>query len=295
MPANFQHTLPLHDRLLLAAYYGGSYPLRIWRNLQRARACHAPVMVLFYHRVADNHPNPWTISTRMFERQVRWLRSRFDLVSLAEAQRRLRSGQNDRACVSITFDDGYADNCAHALPLLLERRIPCTYFVTTGHILGKQPFAHDVARGEPLAPNTPEEIRELAAAGVEIGAHTRTHADLGSLDDDRRLGDEIIGSKLDLEQLIGKPVRYFAFPYGQHANMSRRAMRMALDSGYEAVCSAYGGFNFPGDDPLHLQRIHADTDMLRFRNWLTVDERKLRIARFSYRDEPVCITLGAAT
>ena len=67
------------------------------------------------------------------------------MVSLAEAQRRLASGRNDRPCVSITFDDGYADNCDQALPLLIRERIPCTYFVTTRNVIDGKPFPHDVA------------------------------------------------------------------------------------------------------------------------------------------------------
>jgi hypothetical protein len=49
------------------------------------------------------------------------------------------------------------------------------------------------------------------------------------------------------------------------------------------VCSAYGGFNFPGDDPFHLQRIAADSVMVRLKNWVTMDPRKLRTRRFEYQ------------
>ena len=74
-------------------------------------------------------------------------------------------------------------------------------------------------------------------------------------------------------------VRYFAFPYGQHENLSAAAFRMAFDAGYAGVCSAYGGYNFPGDDPFHLRRFHADEEFIRFVNWMTVDPRKLRMHR----------------
>ncbi len=52
----------------------------------------APAVCLFYHRVADDRLNPWTISQAAFERQIHWLQRRFEMVSLSEAQRRLRSG-----------------------------------------------------------------------------------------------------------------------------------------------------------------------------------------------------------
>ena len=55
-----------------------------------------------------------------------------------------------------------------------------------------------------------------------------------------------------------REVRYFAFPYGLPENMSTEAFRIARGAGYRGVCSAYGGYNFPGDDPFHIRRFHAD-------------------------------------
>ena len=271
--------MPFWKQLLLQLYYYGTYPARRRDNARRMAAGCAPAIVLFYHRIADNGATPWTASNRTFARQMRWLKSRFDMVSLAEVQRRLRSGQNFRPCVSITFDDGYADNCHKALPLLLAEQIPCTYFVATRHILEDKLFPHDVGLNVGPRPNTPEQIVELAKAGVEIGVHTRNHADLGRIRDPRRLREEIVDARDELEDLIGSRPRYFAFPYGQHVNLSAVAFAMARDAGYEAVCSAYGGFNFSGDDPFHLQRVHVDNDLIRLKNWVTVDPRKLRMTR----------------
>ena len=61
--------------------------------------------------------------------------------------------------------------------------------------------------------------------------------------------------------------------------MSTAAVAVARDCGFEGICSAFGGFNFPGDDAFHLQRIHADADLIRLKNWLTVDPRKLQESR----------------
>ena len=262
--------------VLLNSYYYTTLPSRrSAASLRAANHCE-PVQILFYHRVADDHPNDWTMSTRSFARQVRWLRSRFDIVSLSEAQARITSGRNQRPTACITFDDGYADNRRFAIPLLLNQRIPFTYFVSTNHVLGGEPFPHDVARGRPLPVNTLGHLREMAAAGVEIGAHTRSHANLGGDLSRDILTDEIVGSKRELETALGCNVRYFAFPYGKHENMSTAAFRMTFEAGFDGVCSAYGGYNFPGNDAFHLRRFHADCEFIRFKNWLTVDPRKLR-------------------
>jgi peptidoglycan/xylan/chitin deacetylase (PgdA/CDA1 family) len=281
--------LALHQRGLLRSYRLATMPLRAWKARAARRQGACPIAVLFYHRVADSEPNDWTIDVASFAKQIEWLSRRFDLLSLEAAQARLRSGRNDAPAVCITFDDGYRENCDAALPLLIERGIPCTYFVSWNHVSRGEPFPHDVARGKPLAPNTIEELRELARRGVEIGAHTRHHADLGKIDDPETLFDEVVAARDELAAALDRPVRYFAFPYGQHANLNRIAFRLAREAGYLGVCSAYGGYNFPGDfpdaDPFHLQRIHADPEFARFLNWMTVDPRKIRsIRRFEDKE-----------
>ncbi len=265
---------PLKD-IMLSAYFLATQPQRRRAAADRAARGMEPVSVLFYHRVADSCPNGRTMPTKTFAKQIRWLRERFDVVDLAEAQRRIASRRNTRPTVSITFDDGYAENLQFAVPLLLKKQLPFTYFVSTNHVFGNKSFPHDEAEGRPLKPNSLSQLRDLAAAGVEIGAHNRNHVHLGVVAPDV-MQDEIVGSKHDLEQALEREIRYYAFPYGQPSDLSTAAFQMAFQAGYQGVCSAYGGYNFPGDDPFHLRRIHADCEMVRVKNWLTVDPRKLR-------------------
>jgi peptidoglycan/xylan/chitin deacetylase (PgdA/CDA1 family) len=273
--------MPLWKSLLLSLYYHGSCPYRWWSHRRAASEGRVPVVVLFYHRIADDRANAWTVSNRRFARQIRWLAAHFDLVSLGEAQRRIRSGDNRRVCVSITFDDGYADNCREAIPLLVRERIPCTYFVTLGNVLRGEPFPHDLARGDRFPPNSLEQLRAMAGAGIDVGAHTYSHPDLGQMTDPRQLYREVVTAGEDLRDRLDRPVRYFAFPIGQYANLNTRAFELAREAGYEAVCSAYGGYNFPGQDPFHLQRIGVDDDMIGLKNQATIDPRKINTPRFT--------------
>lgn len=273
--------------LLLSLYYHATLPLRWWNRACAVAESRVPMVVLFYHRVADDRSTPWTMSNQMFMRQIRWLQQRFEMISLEEAQRRIRRGVNDRPCVSVTFDDGYAENCQQAIPMLVKERIPCTYFVTVKNVLDGEPFEHDVRCGRPAPPNTLEQLRAMAAAGIEIGAHTCTHADLGQITDRKLLYSEVVSAGNELQAAIRRPVRYFAFPFGLHANLNRTAFELARQAGYEGVCSAYGGFNFPGDDAFHIQRMPTDSTMIRIKNWVTGDPRKLRIPRFEYGDNVI--------
>lgn len=267
---------------LLELYYLSSVPWRRRAAAQWAAAARAPVMVLFYHRVADDVANSWTCSRRDFARGIAWIKKHCEVVSLAEAQARIASGVNHRPAVAITFDDGYAENMEFALPLLVREGLPCTYFVASRFVLERRPFPHDVALGKPCAPNTPEQLRQIADWGIDVGAHTRTHADLGRMGDDGKLFNEIVGSAEDLADMLGRPIRYFAFPYGQWNNLNVRGFDIAREAGFAGVCSAYGGYNFPGEDPFHLQRIHGDPELVRLKNWLTCDPRKLHLPRFEY-------------
>jgi len=269
------------ETLLVHLYYYGSYPLRRQARKRAMVEGRVPVAVFFYHRIADDRATPWTTSHGSFARQVRWLAEHFDLVSLEEARRRIQSGSSARPSVSITFDDGYAENCREAIPLLIRERIPCTYFVTVGNVVRGEPFTHDLALGHRFAPNNLEQLRAMADAGVEIGLHGYAHADLGRVNDPGELERQLVTTRHLLEQLLGRTLRYFAFPFGQYMNLSSRAFHVAREAGYEAVCSAYGGYNFPGDDAFHLQRIPADEELIRLKNRASIDPRRVGTPRFT--------------
>jgi peptidoglycan/xylan/chitin deacetylase (PgdA/CDA1 family) len=234
-----------------------------------------PIAILFYHRVADTYPNDWTLSRDDFTRQLDWLQANFDIVTLAEAQRRIRSRFCDRPTIAITFDDGYSDNADYAIPELARRNLPATYFVSTEFVQTGKPFPHDQAAGQNLAPNTIDELRSFLELGIEIGAHSKTHCDLGQLLDEQQIRDEIEGSALQLERWLNTDVRYFAFPYGLPHNTSQRAVNVIAETDLDGFCTAYGAWNWPLSPGFHLRRIHADSGLARLKNWLTLDARKL--------------------
>ncbi len=189
-----------------------------------------PIAILFYHRIADRHFNDWSMSASDFAAQLDWLQKSFDVVTLEEAQRRIRSSFNDRPSVAITFDDGYAENSQFAIPELLRRNMPATYFVATDYVCTGEPFPHDRERGIPLPVNTIDDLRHYAEAGIEIGAHTRSHLSCGGVTDVNRLRDEIAGSAQQLEKWCQVPIRYFSFPYGMPENMSQLAVDVVREA-----------------------------------------------------------------
>jgi len=126
----------------LASAFGSSGLLPLMSHL-RARAFRPRVHVLAYHRVVDELPgdgliNPaLCITARSFEQQMRQVRDRFRVLTLEEALRAV-AGQLplNRDAVTITFDDGYRDVRARALPILHALGLPATVFVCTGYLDG---------------------------------------------------------------------------------------------------------------------------------------------------------------
>ena len=274
-----EQTMKTIKELALDAYRVSTGPIRQQTVANLRQSGQMPLSVLFYHRIADTHANDWTLSTSGFRNHLDWLGENSSFVSLEEIQNKLVAGHNETSCVHITFDDGYGENPDFAIPLLIERNIPCTYFVSLDFIMTGRAFPHDAAAGQPLKPNTIEQIRDMAAAGIEIGAHTRNHPDLGKVTDPETLRDEVVTSTLELGELIGQPIRYFAFPFGLPENLNSYAFDLLADAGLKGVCSAFGAYNFPGQDPFHIRRIHGDPEISRLKNWLSIDPRKLELGR----------------
>jgi len=124
--------------------YSGATTLA--RRVRRRRGDHR-IYILTYHEVGGGPEEPeGTISATRFHSHVRYLKSCFDVVSLADATAMLAEDtplRND--CVAITFDDGYIGNRTYALPILSAESVPATVFVTTGFLDGSALW-FDVAR-----------------------------------------------------------------------------------------------------------------------------------------------------
>lgn len=269
MPPPLRHALRLL-RCQINRVLGGPAMNRL------AKTGDAPIPVFFYHRIANSDLNSWSMTCEQFASQVDQIRNRYEIISLDEIQRRIRLRQSFAPAAGITFDDGYAENSNFALPLLSKFNIPCTYFVSVDNVRFGKPFPHDLLAGKPLAANPIEDLKHWADCGIEIGLHTRTHYDFSTPHDDAIIEREITTAKTELETWIGRPIRYFAFPYGLPQHLSERVIAAVGRLGMNGFCSAFGAYNVPGRDDFHIRRIHADVESERFNNWLYFDKQKLK-------------------
>ena len=100
----------------------------------------ARLTVLIFHRVLPipDPLFPGEPDAVWFETQMRWIKTWFNVIPLAEAIERLRSDSLPARAAAITFDDGYADNCTVALPILQRAGLSATFFIATGYLDGGQ-------------------------------------------------------------------------------------------------------------------------------------------------------------
>jgi peptidoglycan/xylan/chitin deacetylase (PgdA/CDA1 family) len=319
-----------------------SLPARLRATLRRQFA--PPTVVLLYHRVLpviDRDVNQLALSTENFARHLAWLAGNTRPLLPSEFAARLdRSAMTQftldggKPRVLLTFDDGYADNFHHALPLLVEHGRSAVVFALTGMVGTDQPFWWDAleqivfdgwpAAGgwslpdgalvpaypdraltyrilhsvlKPLADDarravlaslaaqaavTPrangdsrsmrwQELRAWRAAGLQVGGHTRTHAQLSALGANE-LRDEVAGSKQYLEQQLGAPVEMFAYPYGSTGDFDARAVQTARDAGFHCAFANRPGHTRWARDRFALPRYLV-------RNW-AADEFAARVQKW---------------
>jgi peptidoglycan/xylan/chitin deacetylase (PgdA/CDA1 family) len=211
---------------------------RLWvRSLDRIRRRRS--VVLGYHGVATSRLREdlslLQVSPAHFRIQLELLQlAGFRFVTLAELARRAAGGVPEPGLAAITFDDGLRNNHAVALPILDEYDIPATVYVTIGFIGGESPWIGANGDGAMMSEG---ELRDLAAAGWELGAHTMTHPDMSTLDYDscRR---EIEDSRDELERIAGVQIQTFAYPFGRYGPAALAAVR---DSGLLAAVTTGSG------------------------------------------------------
>jgi peptidoglycan/xylan/chitin deacetylase (PgdA/CDA1 family) len=108
---------------------------------------------------------------------------------------------------------------------------------------------------ERYAPLTWEEVRLTAAHGIEFGAHTKTHPILSRVSDEEELRNEIEGSKIRIEEELGRDVIQFCYPNGQPGDFLPETVETIRKSGFRIAVTTCSGLNFRGADPLQLCRI----------------------------------------
>lgn len=282
------------------------------------RMTHDIPRIFLLHRFSQT-PKPGCMNAEAFAAFLDKLSGYCQLVRMEEIPWHLAKAGRRKAIAAITVDDGYADFHAVALPILAQRRIPATLYVTAGFISGQCWLWWDAVRylldackipelrididgqclrfglfndadrrhawsalgnallksnryrelviadlerqaglrlpaapAEGYRPMTWEDLRECQQNGIEIGAHSLTHAFLPELSPEH-LQSELAGAKSLLESQLGAAVTTFAYPNGMSYDWSPTVERAVQACGYKSAVLAYP-LPFDPNHPFRLGR-----------------------------------------
>jgi peptidoglycan/xylan/chitin deacetylase (PgdA/CDA1 family) len=240
----------------LGLYYGGVYSLVRWMRRNRSRGA-----ILLYHRVNDISVDVLTASTRRFAEHLVTLRHYYRIASTEELVGCVASRSRvEPTSVAVHFDDCYLDVRQYAAPLLTAAGIPATAFVSSGFVDTDRVFSHDEAKYPQRFENlTTKDLLDLPGYGVTVAAHTVNHADLGKVSLEQA-SVEVIESGRQLEEMTGRPVLLFSFPFGKLSNIREEVREMVKGSGYQALFSAGGGFIGPKTSLFDIPRFGVSSD-----------------------------------
>jgi peptidoglycan/xylan/chitin deacetylase (PgdA/CDA1 family) len=211
------------------------------------------IPILLYHSVSDD-PSPesadFTVRPSDFARHLDAVVQRgFTCMTVSDYMDARNAGTLpvDKKVALITFDDGYLDFVETCVPLLAERNLPSTMYITTGWMTDTD--KREAGPSDRMMALS--QLREIEDANVEIGAHSHAHFQMDTLSAGH-CRDELVRSKAMLEDVLGHDVRSFAYPHGYS---SRRIRRQVLDAGYDSAAAVRNAFSPPEDHPLRLARL----------------------------------------
>jgi peptidoglycan/xylan/chitin deacetylase (PgdA/CDA1 family) len=227
------------------------------------------VLVLCYHAVSDlsgdKVMSQYGIPPDEFARQMDSLSKRgFAFIAPDEFESFMTgSGQLPSKAVLVTFDDCYEELAAVARDILQPRGIKAIAFAVSGMASGTNEWDQKIgARRLRLADTAA--MKDMAAHGVEIGCHSHSHRPMPMLSD-TELREETEEAAKALAALgIPRP-KFFAYPYGQHDERARNAVRNA---GFVAAFSVFSRRATKASDPFAVPRPEILARDAGWRFWL---------------------------
>jgi peptidoglycan/xylan/chitin deacetylase (PgdA/CDA1 family) len=150
--------------------------------------------ILIFHRVLPS-PDPLfpdEMDAARFDQMCHWLARWFRVLPLGEALRRMDAGALPSRALSITFDDGYADNHDVAMPILCRHGLSATFFVSTGFLDGGRMWNDTLIEAVRRSPLDSLEVADTGGTGAS-GPAAAVRLPLGDILQRRQAIDRLIG------------------------------------------------------------------------------------------------------
>lgn len=224
--------------------------------------------ILYYHRVTDLCQDGMTIGNREFEKQVRFIKKHYDVISASDVDSWLTQ-KSVRKGVIITFDDGYEDNYTNAFPVLRKYSCPAVFFVSTGLIGSTSQFGHDMEMQPDIDFRVMswEQVKVAGEEGIEIGIHTHTHKNLNKIKYEDAV-KEINLSVDTYKKVFNEQPHMMSYPFGGKNDISGEIVNyIKNDTAIKMLFSAYGNKNISPFNSFDLKRVNigsSDNNLIIF-------------------------------
>jgi hypothetical protein len=211
------------------------------------------IPVITYHSI-DDSGSIISTSPAIFRRQMQFLSENgFRTLTLGALGRLIGSGERfpDKRVV-ITFDDGFENFYSRAFPLLDSYGFDSTVFLVAGQCGRYNDWEGNPAKLPRSRILSWNQVKELSSSGVDFGSHTLTHPNLTSIPIESA-EVEMVKSREKIEDMIGRAVDNFAYPYGKfNEAILRIAKRM-----YSTSCSTKLGKAAHATETFSIERIDS--------------------------------------
>ena len=206
------------------------------------------VPILMYHYIRNN-PDPrdslgfnLSVTPNDFSAQMDWLSNNgYHPIDFNDLRAYWQSGRPlPSKPLVISLDDGYTDLYSAAFPILRAHAFKAVAYIVSGFLGSSQ----NVSAAQ---------IQEMDRSGIEIGAHTFSHADLTQASA-AELHRQLVDSKATLEQILGRPVVDFCYPAGQ---FNGRVVAAVQAAGYDTATTTQPGVLHSQSDRLTWGRVRV--------------------------------------
>lgn len=214
--------------------------------------------VIMYHRVIKDESEKGVhgtyVTVKQFDEQMKYLKNKgYETVTFEDLlnNKYKQRFDKDKKWIMLTFDDGYKDNYENAFPILKKYQFKGIIYILDGVKYNKWDVDDKNNPEKEFPLMNVEELLEMQKYGIEFGGHTSTHPKLAELSLEN-VKKEIILSKNNIENLVGKELLSFAYPYG---SLNEDVKKIAQESGYQfAVATDSGSITF-SDDLFEIRRV----------------------------------------
>lgn len=204
------------------------------------------IPVLYYHSIAEEAGNDLRVPPEKFQQQMNYLSQHdYHVISLDKLYQGLYDHKTlPSKSIVITFDDGYLDNYTNAFPIMQKYGFTGTVFVISSYINNSGALSA-------------EQLKVLQNAGWIIGGHTVKHTDLTKVSHNEAI-NELQQSRKTIEAITGKPLQYFAYPYGGY---NSQVMNEVQNDGYSLAFTTDRGWASVNSNPLEIHRVYCYAGM----------------------------------